>query len=63
MNIEQLREKFPGDITCRKFFVLIIWHHGRRCPHCNCERFYPLSEKKLMDRAIRMLQIASDKLP
>ena len=45
MNIEQLRERFPDENTCREFFESIIWHHGRRCPHCNCENSYPLSGK------------------
>ncbi len=45
MNIEQLRERFSDENTCREFFESIIWHHGRRCPHCNCEKSYLLSGK------------------
>ena len=45
MNVEQLREQFPDENACRKFFESIIWHHGRRCPHCKYEISYPLRGK------------------
>ena len=34
MNIDQLRDRFPNETECRKFFESIIWQKGRRCPHC-----------------------------
>ena len=34
MNLNQLREQFPNEATCRKFFENIRWPSGRICPHC-----------------------------
>ena len=38
MNIDQLRDRFPDETECRKFFESIIWQNGRRCPHCGYDR-------------------------
>lgn len=43
MNTDQLRSRFPDEEACRHFFESILWHHGRRCPHCSCEKSYPLN--------------------
>ena len=45
MDIDQLREQFPDETACRKFFESIIWQNGRFCPHCDCAKSYPLSGK------------------
>lgn len=43
MNIDQLRERFPDENSCRKFFESVLWNFGRLCPHCYCEKSYHLS--------------------
>ena len=45
MNTDQLRAKFPDESACRKFFESIIWQNGRVCPHCACEKSYPIRGK------------------
>lgn len=45
MDIDQLKVRFPDENACRKFFESIIWHNGRRCPHCDYKKSYPLSGK------------------
>ena len=34
MNIDQLRQQFPDEISCRQFFEDARWPNGRICPHC-----------------------------
>ena len=43
MNIDALRERFPNEETCRRFFESILWKHGRFCPHCFCMKSYYLT--------------------
>jgi len=43
MNIDQLKEQIPDETCCRQFFEKFIWAKGRFCPHCRCQRSYPLS--------------------
>ena len=43
MNIDQLKEQFPNEDTCRVFVESILWKHGRNCPHCYCLKTYHLS--------------------
>lgn len=38
MNLDRLRDRFPNEKTCRKFFESIIWQKGRRCPHCGHDK-------------------------
>jgi transposase-like protein len=40
MNADQLREAFPNESACRKFFEAVIWSNGRVCPHCSCGKSY-----------------------
>ena len=40
MNIDQLKERFPDESSCRRFFESIIWKNGRLCPHCFSNRSY-----------------------
>jgi len=42
MNIDQLRTRFPNENVCRHFFESILWRHGRICPHCQCQKSYPI---------------------
>ena len=42
MNIDQLRERFPDEASCIKFFERVIWKNGRTCPHCMSLRSYRL---------------------
>lgn len=34
MNIDQLREQFADEKSCRHFFENSRWPNGRICPHC-----------------------------
>ena len=45
MNTDQLRARFPDESACRQFFESIIWQNGRVCPHCACEKSYPIRGK------------------
>ncbi|NIS54592.1 MAG: IS1595 family transposase [Phycisphaerae bacterium] len=42
MNIDELREQVPDETSCRELFEKLIWAEGRKCPHCQCSRSYPL---------------------
>lgn len=42
MNIDALRERFPDEAACRRFFESVLWNHGRYCPHCLCTKSYRL---------------------
>ena len=42
MNVDQLRERFPDETSCRNFFESVLWVSGRICPHCNCQKSYDL---------------------
>lgn len=42
MDIDALRERFPNETACRKFFESIFWKHGRYCPRCFHEKSYHL---------------------
>lgn len=42
MNIDKLRQNFPNEDACRRFFETVLWHTARRCPHCQCPKSYPL---------------------
>lgn len=42
MNIDQLRERFGNEASCRQFFETIIWPKGRRCPHCGHNKSWRL---------------------
>ena len=48
MNLDQLRERFPDETACRKFFESVIWAHGRRCPHCGHDKSYRLQGKSTL---------------
>jgi transposase-like protein len=45
MNTDELRKRFPDEKACRDFFESVRWSNGRRCPHCQCSRSYPLNGK------------------
>ena len=42
MNIDKLRQQFPNEEACRRFFESVLWKNARRCPHCQCLKSYPL---------------------
>lgn len=43
MNVEQLRQKFPDEESCRTFFESILWPHGPVCPHCHGQNSWRVS--------------------
>jgi transposase-like protein len=47
MNIDTLRERFPDERACRKFFESVLWKHGRFCPHCFSMKSYHLTGDNL----------------
>lgn len=46
MNINQLRTMYPDEASCEKFFITMIWPDGRICPHCACNKSWPLHTKR-----------------
>lgn len=40
MNIDQLRDQFPNEKVCRRFFESVRWPSGRVCPHCGHKKSY-----------------------
>lgn len=36
MNLNQFRNMFPDEGTCRQYLEKVIWPSGRVCPHCGC---------------------------
>ena len=45
MNIDQLRQQFPDENSCRQFFETARWPDGRICPHCGYNVSYLISGK------------------
>jgi transposase-like protein len=45
MNIDQLKQQFPTEASCRDFFEAIMWPEGRICPHCSSKKSYIISCK------------------
>jgi transposase-like protein len=46
MNVDQLRQRFPNEDSCREFFESVIWPEGPVCPHCQGRRAWRLSGAK-----------------
>jgi len=42
MHIDQLRQQFPDEATCRHFFEAARWLSGRICPHCGYNISYEI---------------------
>lgn len=42
MNVDQLRERFPNENSCRIFFESVLWAGSRLCPHCYSKKSYEL---------------------
>jgi len=42
MNINEFDALFPGEDACRQYLERMIWSHGRKCPHCNNNKSWPL---------------------
>ena len=40
MDIDQLRQQFPDENSCRQFFEDARWPNGRICPHCGYDVSY-----------------------
>lgn len=38
MNLDQLRQQFPSEQSCRQFFESVRWQDGRKCPRCGCQQ-------------------------
>lgn len=44
MNMDQLRQQFPDEATCRQFFEAVRWPTGRLCPHCGFDASYKITD-------------------
>ena len=53
MNLDQLRECFPDEATCREFLESVIWANGPRCPHCGHDKSFSLQGKSTLPLIIR----------
>ena len=42
MNIDQFKAMFSSEAACREYLESIIWRNGRRCPHCQDDKSYPI---------------------
>ena len=54
MNIDQIRQQFADEDTCRYFFESILWKDGRICPHGYCEIVMPPERCPRKKRRLRM---------
>jgi len=43
MNINEFRNNFPDEDTCRRYLEASIWAEGRICPHCRTQKSWPLT--------------------
>jgi transposase-like protein len=43
MDIDQLKQQFPNEDICRKFFENARWPNGRICPHCGFNISYVIN--------------------
>lgn len=43
MDVEQLRDTFPDEASCRAFFEAVIWPEGPVCPHCHGRKVWRLT--------------------
>ncbi len=42
MNLDKLRQHFPDESACQKFFETVRWPDGRICPHCGSNVSYEI---------------------
>jgi transposase-like protein len=42
MNLNQFKEQFSDEATCRRFFESIRWPSGRICPHCGHDQSWSI---------------------
>jgi len=47
MNVDQLRNTFPDEESCRAFFESIIWPDGPVCPHCHSQYAWRLKSRNV----------------
>ena len=57
MNIDQLKQQFPTEDSCRNFFEAIIWPEGRICPHGSSKKILLLTEKLLESAFINAVSV------
>jgi transposase-like protein len=43
MNIQEFRNQFPDEETCRRYLEQMIWPSGRTCPHCGGVKSWDIS--------------------
>jgi transposase-like protein len=43
MDLNQFRNMFSDEETCRKYLEEVVWPDGRVCPHCGCLKSWLLS--------------------
>jgi len=49
MDLDELRQLFPDEISCRLFFEAMIWSSGRACPHCGSIRSWAIQGQSARD--------------
>lgn len=45
MTVPQFEKLFPTDDACKQYLVARRWHGGVRCPRCDNENVYPVTNK------------------
>ncbi|BCS55028.1 hypothetical protein GSbR_18090 [Geobacter sp. SVR] len=43
MNIQEFRNQFPDEETCRRYLEQMIWPSGRICSHCRGVKSWDIS--------------------
>jgi transposase-like protein len=49
MDIDELRQHFPDETSCRLFFETMIWSSGRTCPHCGSIKSWKINGQSARD--------------
>ena len=49
MNVEHLRQRFPDEQSCRRFFETVLWPDGPVCPHCHGQKSWRIDGESARD--------------
>lgn len=45
MTVPQFEKLFPDDDACKRYLVARRWPNGIKCPRCNNENVYPVTNR------------------